>query len=275
MTSGYLFHNHMVSLADATSVINQLLPEPHAGLLSGILYGTKASLYPDLKDALIRSGTLHIVALSGMNITILSSLTATTLLYVFSRKITSLLTIVIIIGFVWFVGPSPSVVRAAIMGSLTLLSATLGRQRQALLLLIITGCIMLIIDRSYLTNVSFQLSFLATLGLILFNNASDKKKLSFFTLIKDDFRTTLAAQVFTIPIFFFQFHRLSLLSPFANVLIGWMIAPLTVLGLLLSFLGVLWLPLATPLSWIAWGFLEYLLRVVFFVSAIPFASVEF
>lgn len=266
----------MISLVDVTTIINQLLPEPHAGLLAGILYGTKASLNPELKEALIRSGTLHIVALSGMNITILTSLTATTLLRLFSRRITSVLTIIIIIGFVLFVGISPSVVRAAIMGCLALLSTTLGRQRQALFFLFLAGGMMVVFDLSYLTDVSFQLSFLATLGLILFskkeNQPQNSHKFSLISFIKDDLHTTLAAQVFTIPIFFFQFHRLSLLSPLANILIGWMIAPLTIVGLVLSILGMIWYPLAIPLSWIAWVFLEYLLNVVFFISSIPFSS---
>ena len=259
---------------------------PFLARLSGILFGTKASLDPELKNALIRSGTLHIVALSGMNITILSSLTATTLLRVFSRRLTSLLTILIIIGFVWFVGLSPSVIRAAIMGCLTLFSAVFGRQKQALLFLLLAGISMLILNFSYLSDVAFQLSFLATLGLILFGKNSTPGVeslhtgsgtsviLTVLTFIKDDLRTSLAAQVFTIPIFFFQFHRVSLISPVANVLIGWLIAPLTTIGLLLCVVGLIWLPLATPLSWIAWLCLQYMQTIIFAVSRIPFASFE-
>ncbi len=215
----------MIQLSDLTNLINQLLPEPHAGLLSGILFGTKATLEPALKVSLIRSGTLHIVALSGMNITILSSLTATTLLRVFSRKTTNLLTIFIIIGFVSFVGLSASVIRAALMGSLSLLSSCYGRQKSALFLLILTGVVMIILNSSYLTDVSFQLSFLATLGLVLFSRSQNTHTTvggwkAIFEFIYDDFRTTLSAQVFTIPIFIFQFHRLSILSPVSNILIG-------------------------------------------------------
>lgn len=275
----------MIKLEDVTLVLTQLLPEPHAGLLSGILFGVKASLTPEFKEALIRSGTLHIVALSGMNITILSNLTATTLLRVFSRKITSLLTILVIIGFVFFVGLSPSVIRAAIMGCLSLLSSVFGRQRHALFLLVVTGTGMLILNSNYLTDVSFQLSFLATLGLILFGTSKNSPSplpqpakqgimLRFYLFIKDDFRTTLAAQIFTIPLFIFQFHRLSILSPLSNVLIGWLIVPLTVIGLVTTVVGLVWLPLAVPLSWISWLLLQYLVIVIQSVSSIPFASIE-
>lgn len=211
----------MLSLSDFTSVVNQLLP---AGLLNGILFGTKAQLAPTFKTALIRSGTLHIVALSGMNITILMTITASTLLRIFSRRITSLLTVLIIMGFIWFVGLSPSVIRAAIMGCLSLLSTIFGRQKGALWCLLLAALGMLILNLSYLTDVSFQLSFLATLGIILFTKSNKKEinpsKFFLCNLIKDDLKTTLYAQVFTMPIFIFTFHQVSLMSPVPNILIG-------------------------------------------------------
>lgn len=275
----------MIQLIDVTTTVNQLLPEPHAGLLNGILFGTKAMLNPELKDALIRSGTLHIAALSGMNITILMNLTASTLLRVFSRKITSVLTVVIIIGFVLFVGISPSVVRAAAMGCMTLISTVFGRQRGALYSLVFTSLIMIIARPDWLNEISFQLSFLATLGLILFGNVTSYTpenhvpelrsfKHKCWRFVLDDLHTTLAAQVFTLPIFFFTFHRLSIISPVANLLIGFLIPPLTVLGLVCSLLGVFSLQLATPLSWIIWCLLEYILLVIFRLSSLPFASIE-
>src|SRR4030042_5052354 len=112
----------MVTVATFTSVINHLLPEPHAGLLAGMLFGTRATISQEFVQALTVTGTLHIIALSGMNISILAGLSIMTLLRFVSRRVASLLTVLIIVGFVWFVGVSPSVVRAAIMGSLTLFS---------------------------------------------------------------------------------------------------------------------------------------------------------
>ena len=85
----------MIAVADFTSVINQVLPEPHAGLLNGIIFGTKASLSRDFLQALITTGTLHIVALSGMNISILVGAMQGTLLRVASRRVTHLLTILL------------------------------------------------------------------------------------------------------------------------------------------------------------------------------------
>lgn len=281
----------MISVSDCTQVINQLLPEPHAGLLAGILFGTKANLSYEFKQALITTGTIHITALSGMNITIIANLTVTTLLSVFSRKIASLLTILIIIGFILFVGPSASVVRAGIMGCLALLAVVTGRKRKAIYLLIVTVVLMIACRPSYLRELSFQLSILATLGLVLFasshvpiqsdeqqapqsTDTSTTKRSVVLTFIKEDFRTTLAAQIFTVPLLAVQLHQLSLIAPIANVAIGFLIAPLTIVGLLLVGIGLVLPILATPISWFVWLMLTYLIFVIEHLSLIPFASLQ-
>ena len=311
----------MVTVETFTSVLNQLLPEPHAGLLNGILFGTKATLSRDLMDALITTGTLHIVALSGMNITILSGLISTTLLWVVGRRLASVLTILLIIGFVWFVGASPSIVRAGIMGGISLLAIVFGRQTWGLLAWILAVGIMLLLNPEWISDISFQLSAGATLGIILFgghgagpaarvsrdslqfdreikstsplspislrSEDSSQESLALVTrtsrlpaaflvlwkLIKDDLRLTLAAQVFTIPLILLYFHRISLISPVANVLIGWIIQPLTVAGLLASILGWIFLPLGQIVAWGAWVGLEYLITIVTLLSKVPGASV--
>ncbi|MBI3577369.1 ComEC/Rec2 family competence protein [Candidatus Gottesmanbacteria bacterium] len=162
------------TIATFTSVINQLLPEPHAGLLAGISFGTKATLSKVLVNDLIKTGTLHIVALSGMNITIVSSVVSLTLLRLVSRRITSLLTIGMIIGFIWFVGISPSVIRAAIMGILSLLAVIFGRQSWPLFAWILAVSSMLLLNPQWIGDLSFQLSALATLGIILFGSSLNR-----------------------------------------------------------------------------------------------------
>jgi len=317
-----------------TAIINRLLPEPHAGLLSGILFGTRASLDPHLYQSLINSGTLHITALSGANITILMNLAIPPLLRVFSRRIASLLTCGIIIGFIFFVGPSPSIVRAGLMGALSLVATTLGKQTWALWFWCITAVAMILFSPPIVTNVSFQLSTLATLGIILFagkrstinhwmintNRTNRRKILSktdmtnrmhvmkteneiqhttmitrediplsrpslwiqqawvapslFWKLIFEDIRLTLAAQVFTLPIMIFTFHQISIIVPVSNLLIAWLLPPLTVIGFCICTIGLTWLPLAVIPSWIAWLMLEYMLVVIDMTGKIPLGSVS-
>jgi competence protein ComEC len=284
----------MVSVADLALVIAQVLPEPHAGLLSGILFGTKASLSAELKNALQITGTLHIVALSGMNITILVGIFFSTFVVVLPRWIASILTVGVITLFVWFVGPSASVVRAAIMGCITLLAPLTGRASVALVTWAIASVVMIIVNPSWIGELSYQLSVLASLGMILFtkntmnrhtwevlySETAENKYHSLYRfwinlrrLIQTELVTTLSAQVFTVPLIFFTFGRISLISPLTNLLIGWTIPISTVLGLFLCFVGYLWLPLAYPVSWVTWIFLEFLLKAVMITSTIPFASI--
>lgn len=256
------------SVSGLSLVLGKLLPEPHAGLLSGLLFGTKTSLSTDLYDALVKSGTLHIVALSGMNISILSRMVTNSLLPVVGRRIASLLILLLIAWFVWFVGPTSTIVRAAMMGSISILAVLLGRQYWAILSWALTLGIMLLIDFSWMNDISFQLSALATLGIILF--AGEKKQ----HVIKDDLQLTLAAQVFTIPLILFHFHRVSLVSPLSNLAIGWLVGPLTGLGWATAIAGWLWLPAGRALAWIDWALLEYLVAAVTWTAKIPFASLS-
>src|SRR3989344_1871089 len=266
------------SVQTLTLVIGRLLPEPHAGLLAGILFGTKASLSRELTDSLIATGTLHIIALSGFNVSIMVGILSDVFIRIFSRRVSSLLILFMLGAFLWFVGVSPSLVRAVIMGSLSLIAIVFGRQLWSLLSLALAVIIMLLLNFGWIGEMSLQLSVLATLGIILFGGKKpihSSKSSLLSTLLADDLRITLAAQVFTTPLIFFHFHRLSLISPLTNILIGWLMVPLTVLGGLASLLGYFWLPLGVIPAWGSWVLLEYLVRVVSMTAHLPIASVNF
>jgi competence protein ComEC len=274
-----------MTVSTLTGIVNQLLPEPHAGLLAGMLFGTRATLAPELTTAMIRSGTLHIVALSGMNITILMSVLSLMLLPFVSRRLTSLIVVLGITGFIAFVGPSPSVVRAGIMGSIGLFAIVFGKLKWGLLSLTLAVLGMLLLMPEWIKDLSFQLSVLATLGILLYGGSAPRDRykrprslwqetLGIITRgLRDDLRITLSAQVFTIPLILFAFGRISLISPLANVLIGWTIAPLTVLGFIAVVAGFLWLPLSQVVAWFSWALLEYIVWVVRTTSTLPFASI--
>ena len=260
-------------------VINSLLPEPQASLLNGILFGVRATIPRYLYQSLIDTGTLHIIALSGMNISILTVLTAKTTLFL-GRRASSILTVSLIVLFITFVGPSPSVVRAAIMGSLSLVSIYFGRQNWALLSLILASGIMLIINFSLIKNISFQLSFLATLGILLAGKKLDRQhkkglKNRLISFFKDNFLLTLSAQIFTLPVILYNYRRLSLISPIANLSVEWVIQPIMVLGFITSIMGWVWQPLGIIPAWFTWVPLTYLISVVNLLAKIPGASVQF
>ena len=264
-------------------VVNSLLPEPHASLLNGIIFGVRADIPKQFYQSLISTGTLHIIALSGMNIAILVNLTARMTLFL-GRKASSIISIGLIVLFVWFVGPSPTIMRAAIMGSLSLLAIYFGKRYYSLLALFLTSAVMITFDFSLIRNLSFQLSFLATLGLILANKQPERQSQSslkenifskFFQPIKENFKLTLSAQLFTMPVILYNFGRISLIAPIVNIAIEWAIQPIMVLGFLTAIAGLVWLPLGTIFAWMVWVPLTYLITVIEWMGKIPGASIQF
>lgn len=259
-------------------ILNSYLPEPHASLLNGILFGVKATMPKDFYNALQATGTMHIIALSGMNISILVNLIARLTLFL-GRKRSIAFSLVAVWLFVWFVGSSPSVIRAAGMGSVSILGVYFGRQTFGLLTLLFVSGVMLLFDLSLVGNISFQLSFLATLGIILAGGKSECQKVStkkqgLVSAVMNNFRLTLSAQLFTLPIILYNFHRLSLIAPLANVLTEWVIQPIMILGFIAGVLGVVWWPLGFVASWIVWVPLTYFIQVIQLLAKIPGASVK-
>lgn len=267
-------------VSSCLEIIRRVLPEPHAGLLIGLLFGIKTTLPSDMYEALVRSGTLHIIALSGMNISIISRMVLGVGTPFVGRRIACLGTLLLIVIFVWIVGPSPSIVRAAIMGALSLGATIVGRQYWAVYAWIVTVGMMIVFHPAWIGDISFQLSALATFGIVLFgkqrvpqSDTVHSWKEVCMQLIRDDIYLTLSAQVFTIPLIVWYFHRISIVSPIANLLIGWIIGPLTAVGWMTVLAGFVWLPLAHVFGWIDWIALEYVVRTVYFVSGLPLASI--
>ncbi|MCR4263105.1 MAG: ComEC/Rec2 family competence protein [Candidatus Roizmanbacteria bacterium] len=281
------------------STINSLLPEPQASLLAGMLFGVRRDMPEDFYSALISTGTLHVIALSGMNISIIIRLLIGVFMSMLGRVIGIVLTLLAIMGFVILVGASPTIIRASIMGSLSLIAMWFGRKDLPLLSLFFAVSIMLIINNDLISSISFQLSVFATLGIILFAGNSEtankflvknsphpdtQYSLTVFlqkiwlmgtAFIKDDLRVTLSAQIFTAPLILFYFNRMSFISPIVNLATGWLVAPITYLGFMTVLLAQIWWPLGRLASLIVWVPLTLFIWIVETFSQVPFASIEF
>lgn len=267
-------------------VINQILPEPHASLLAGMIFGVKATMPKDFYQALITTGTLHIIALSGTNITILINVLGKVFI-VFGRRISLILTAFSIAGFVLFVGPSASVIRASIMGVITILSLYVGRANIGVLSLLVAGIVMLTVKPEWVWDAGFQLSFLATLGIIVFGGDVNRKVESgkwkmgvkeitakIWSVVAIDLRTTLAAQVFTLPVMVVTFHQLSIVAPLTNILVGWTVQLIMIVGIIATILGFIWLPLGMIASIFVYPMLEYFIVVVEWTAKLPWAAIS-
>lgn len=257
-------------------IIFRYYPQPQADLLSGMLVGSRAQMSPMLFEQLQITGTLHVIALSGTNISFLIS-SLIVLAKLLGKKQANIFSIFFIIGFILFVGPSPSVVRAGIMGIMLLVAELVGKSFTAWYALFLTGFAMFLYNPDLILDLSFQLSFLATLGLVIFS-FNDVK--SYF---KNSFKATVAAQIFTMPLILYHFGRISLVSFLTNVLVAWLISYIMIFGFLAVFLSISinkvceFFNLSCSLfsflpSFLVLPFVQLFLLIINVTSQIPFAS---
>lgn len=257
--------------------LSRALPQPQLSFLNGLVLGEKTGMSLELKDDFVRTGTSHLVALSGFNITIIAqSLAALFLFFGLSRKKVFWLTLVVIFAFVLMVGAGSSIVRAAIMGLLFLYAKKEGRLYGARNAILLAGVLMLWFDPNDLVfDVGFQLSFLATLGLVYLTPIFSKvfSKTPEFFGFKESLISTLAAQIFVLPVLIFYFQSLSLISPLVNILVLPFI-PITMLfGFLTASLSFLWTFGGQLFGWLAWIFLTYELGVINFFAGFSFSLI--
>ena len=243
--------------------ISQLLPSPQAELLSGILLGNKKSLPAELKLALRDSSTLHIVVVSGQNLTLLAALFLK-LSGLLKRKTAILISLLAIIFYTMLTGAQIPVLRAAVMATLAFSGELFGRQRSGVWILTVTAGGMLLINPAWIADLSFQLSFLATLGVIVVAPVIEKA-LSFLpNIIKQDLAIAVGAQLVIMPVIIQNFHQLSIVGILANLLVGWTIPFIMILGTLMLVLGSIF-------SLAVGVLLTYFIYVVQFLASMPFA----
>ncbi len=271
----------------AVGVLGTLFPPPEAGLLAGILLGDEQGIPGDLQQAFKDTGTAHIIAISGFNITILAGLLAGLFTRLLGRWKGILITLIGIGLYTLLVGAGASVVRAAIMGALALFARQVGRRQVALNTLGATALVMCLVDPGYPGQPSFQLSFMATLGLVLY---ADPLQSAFERLLArrvspglakqiaapvgEYLLFTLAAQLTTLPVMAYHFGQVSLVSLLANPLILPPQPLVMVLGGLAVIGGLIWLPLGQLLATLAWPFVAYTIRGVEALASLPHATLS-
>lgn len=227
---------------------SRILPEPQASLLSGIVLGAKENLPKSFRDDLRKTGTTHIVVASGMNVSILAGTMFSFLLMFFKRRLSTVLSFLLIWIYVGLAGGEAPIVRAGIMGSLTFLALVVGREADAWRALGLSAFLMLFIDPKLLIDLGFQLSFLATFGILFFTPLFNNWFKKIPTFPRHDLSQTLGAQIATLPVILLNFGTFSCLSPLINLLIVIFLPVIMRLGLIgLVVPAVLWLtyPLLT------------------------------
>lgn len=266
--------------------LNELVPEPEAAFGVGILLGIRSGIAPDLETAFATAGLTHVVAISGWNIAIVTALAAASLRPLRrqpgGRWTEAGATIGLVVGYVVLVGGSPSVVRAALMSSALLVARLGGTRGHAAGALALAALVMLIAAPPLLWDVGFQLSALATSGLLAFAGPLDRRLAFLPALVREPVALTIAAQIATLPVVLGSFERLSLVAPLANVavvpLVPLVMATAAVaapVGALLGGMGPS--PIVDLVAWLAGGLAWLPLRALVVVGqvagAVPFAAV--
>lgn len=265
--------NHMLASFRKT------LPYTESAFLSGITLGEREEFADDFKEAMSKSGTTHLVALSGYNITILTTLFAGVLTSIISRKKAFWVTIIAVIAFVLMTGAESSVVRAAIMGIIAAIAPLLSRVYAPRNSIALAALGMALWNPNVLLyDLGFQLSFLALIGIVYLAPALLRVfrfKNKGFLNWKENFLLTLSAQIMVTPLLVAAFGSVSATSLLSNILILEFIPFTMFLGLLLGIAHIFSQTIATLIAWITLVPLKLELGTIkiFSVFTIPLAPV--
>lgn len=254
------------------------LPEPASSLLVGIVLGVKTQMSPGFKETLRKTGLTHVVVASGMNVTLVAGFLNAVLITFLRRQLVVPFVLLGIFFYALLAGFEPPIVRAVIMGALAFTAQSFGRQNWTTLSLVLAGFSMLFINPFLVFDLGFQLSFLATSGLIFIQPILEKIRMTRpvveIPLLGQSLTTTLAAQIATLPVILANFGYYSFLSIFANSLILWTIPWIMGIGGIAGILGLIFKPAGLLLSLIAYALLAYFEKIAFLFARLDFLSLK-
>jgi len=262
--------------------IYRMFPDPESSLLAGILLGVDTGLTDKLQQAFKNTGTAHIIAISGFNISIIAGIFFTLFSKLFGDRRGAFFAILGIALYTFIVGASAAVVRAAVMGVAALFAKQVGRRQVGLNTLLFVAALMCVWNPLYVWDVGFQLSFFATLGLIIYGTpfsefadrviarilpASTAERVA--ELFSEFVLLTLAAQLTTIPIMAYHFQRISLVSFIANPFILPPQPAVMILGGLAVLVSHVSMVAGQLVAWVTYPFVLYTIRVVELFDRVP------
>lgn len=270
--------------------MTEVLPEPQATIAQGMILGVRGNITPSLQESFILSGTAHILIISGSQFNIVAGIVVSTGIWLFGKK--RYLYVWLALAAIWvyalLTGMSPPVIRSAIMVSLFLAADLFGRQKNVMTALAFAASLMIAFTPALLWDASFQLTFMATLGMVLVApklQALGKKAIgaalgeegwivSTTNWVSDNFFITLGVMVVIWPILAHYFGMFSVVGAVATLLVLPALPALIVTGALAASVGVFILPVGQILGWLAWLFASYMLLIINGFADMPIASVD-
>jgi len=280
----YSVRNHMAR------TFSRVLPEPQASLAQGIFLGMRGNIPSSLRADFAHTGTAHLLAISGLHLSIVAGIMLSAGIWLFGRK--RYIYVWLALGTVWLyallTGMHPPVVRSAIMASLFLTAELLGRQHSAITALTFAAAIMVGISPYILGDAAFQLSFLAMAGLVFLFPAfralgrkavkttigEEGAAVSTANFASDSFSVTMAAIIAVWPVVAYYFGIISFVGPLTTFLALPALPGIIITGALAGFLGFIALPAAQAVGWLTWLFLLYITAMVRGLAAPSFSFIE-
>jgi competence protein ComEC len=276
------------SLRDWLSAsLGKILPEPQAALAQGITLGDRGTIPTTIEDDFVRSGTAHVLAISGVNLTIIAGILVALTIWLLGRRYYIYIWVTLAMAWLYalLTGLEPPVLRAAVMLSVFLLADLFGRQRNGLVALLVAAAVMAGISPPVLGDASFQMSFAAMVGLVLVApplQAAGRRLVGAYdgqgplrsaaAFLTDSLAVSLAAVVAVWPLIAHYFGLVSWVGPIATLLALPALTAIIIGGMLAGGLGLLFLPLGQVIGWLVWLPLSYLLLVAKGFAALPGAS---
>jgi competence protein ComEC len=258
--------------AHYASALDEALPSPHAAVLLGVVLGIRQGIPPGLQNALIATGLVHLLVLSGLKVAVFARIVQGALQPVLGRLATwpalGLIALYAMVG-----GATPAAVRAAAMGGLAIAASRLGRPTHVWTSLALTAAAMLGWHPELAWDVGFQLSFAGTAAIILLTPGIERRLGFIPKVLREPFAVTCAAQVGTLPMMATDFHVFSPVAPLANALVIPILPALVSAGLVLGVLSTvpeLARLAAIPIT----GLLAYLEQVAYILARVPAAALS-
>ena len=263
----------------------RIMPEPQASIIRGIVLGMRGDIPPETKEAFSRSGTAHLLAISGLHLSIIAGVMITVITRRFGRRryLYVWLTLVAVWLYALITGLNPPVLRAAIMVSMYLAADLFGRQRSGINALVLAAAVMAAFTPRVLWDASFQMSFAAMTGLVfifpLLQSFSRKvidarlkdRKIaaSLAVTVTDSLSVSTGAVVAVWPLIAYYFGAVSPLAPVATLFALPALPVAVIAGIISGATGLFFLPLAQVCAWFGWLFTSWILLVVNLFSFIP------
>ena len=284
--NGLLYYPKRFANAVA-NMIDKIFDEDVSPFMQALVVGKRDDLDKDdaLNESLSASGIAHIVSVSGMHVSFLMGFLA---LVVKNKRLFAMIGIPVLVLFMAMTGFTPSVARAGVMQIFLLCAPIFRRESDSITSLSASLIILLAVNPYSCASVGLQLSFTATLGIIIFtvriNSAISellrgkkyyRKKIPkmLISFVTSSLATTVGALVFTLPLTVIHFGYVSLVAPLTNLLTLWAVSLAFPLGIIACILGIVFLPLGVIVAYPAAYAVRYMIIVARILAAIPYAAI--